>query len=403
MTTISGGLSYCLVSLVALTAGLSNQVNATRNVSRAVSPTLRAWPMVGHDAGRTNRTPVVVPKPYRLRWERSSVLGPVVSDAAGRVFGWGAGHFLAFDPRGHRLWSFPASEYEGGPPVFAGKQGIFAVGFDSQTIDPAQAQLFQLSPSSGHLVKGHSTNAFSKGVPPLVEGKRVYVPFIGPTEANAKLWRLETGKTSDLQPGFSFYAIAMSRAGDVFAIGRYSSDTENISLEALSSDGSVTWSLTLPYGEATVAVKGGTVYAVSGQYGQGSEIKTQVDAYSLAGTLKWSHELRQGLSTPAIENDGSVLVAGQLRLTLLSSQGRYLWSRPIPRSIDWAPSVAVDGQGTAYVGTETGKVAVVSRRGRMVTTIRSGPPRMRRVAQVAISASGHLLVCGADDRLRVYT
>lgn len=385
-----GSFSRLLFAVVAVGTFSSSVETADAQRIHPATAASAAWSMVGYDIQRSDRSPVVVRRPYHPLWKGPHLAGPSLSDSVGRIFGWGRTSVDAIASNGKVIWSFPSREYDGGPPVLNGKGDLVVEGFPSTTVDPSLVLLYKLSRSTGHLVSQLEPDAFSKGAAPLFNKGKVYVPFVGPSQTNAKLWSItNSGKVSTVQPGFTFDSIAMSRGVDLFAIGRYSGESEQLSVERLTPDGKVAWTHVLPLTDSNLAVGGDAVYVVSGDevnYDPGK--RTILTAYAFNGQVKWSVNLSEGEGSLAIRPDGSIIVAGQLAIAGISKAGRIQWTRALPESIYAAPTIALDGSETAFVGTGVGTVAVISKHGKLIRRLRVGPKRKYLPVQVAISTKG---------------
>jgi hypothetical protein len=233
----------------------------------------------------------------------------------------------------------------------------------------------------------------------------LYAPYVGPTEAYAKLSRVSrTGRTTDLQPGFSFANVALSTDGLIYAIGRYSSHSDIFSVERLTGAGKVAWAKPLTMDGDQMAVgPNGTLYLSLGDDFNTTLTHTgTVTAYLPSGRVKWTVTTHYGQASLAIRRDGTILAAGQLGLTAISSAGKTLWTDRLGSTLYTPPSIAVDARGTAYVGSGDGRVRIVSSGGRFLGTLAAGPRMPYGKPEIAITANGRLLVVGTDGILRAY-
>ena len=296
--------------------------------------------------------------------------------------------------------------YEGGPPVLAPDGTLYANGFTSRTISLNSAAILGISPR-GHLTETVKPAAFAKGAAPAeTSSGELYVPYVGPTEAHAGLVAQANGKRRFLQPGFAFYSFAIGPKGSIYAVGRYSSHEDHLSVERLGPGGTVKWRHPIKYdGDSVMVGRHGMVYVASGSAaGQSFPASTQISAYSTHGRLQWRRGTENGTVVLAQRADDAILAAGQTYLTAHSPvDGALLWKTRLGRStLDAVPSVAVDAAGTAFVGSGDGIVRIVSADGKLLGKIAAGKPSPTGTPEVAISADGRLVVVGTDDTLRVY-
>jgi hypothetical protein len=199
--------------------------------------------------------------------------------------------------------------------------------------------------------------------------------------------------------------VAIGRSGGIYALGRYSSHEDGLSIERLAATGTVLWRIPVRYDGSSVMVGlGGRVYVASGTAaGSGSTPYTEIAAYTAGGSLLWRHRPVMGSAVLGQRADGTIVAAGQLALTAYTPNGTRLWSVPLGESaLDAVPSLALDAQGNALVGSGDGRIRIFSAAGALLTTLDADPTSTIDAPQLAVGADGRVIAVGTDGVLRVY-
>jgi outer membrane protein assembly factor BamB len=186
----------------------------------------------------------------------------------------------------------------------------------------------------------------------------------------------------------TFYTPALGNDGTIY---------DESPLKAIDPSGRVLWMRRKAATVGPLIGRHGTIYVGEG---------TALAAYTPSGRLRWRLRWRDNTLALAERADGDLLVAGRTRLATVRPDGRRLWSvrirKSAGRNVD--RSLIVDAAGTSYVGTDDGKLRIISRNGRPVTTLSVGPNN--QAAAIAprsiLGPDGRLLVNGIDGVLRVY-
>jgi hypothetical protein len=71
-------------------------------------------------------------------------------------------------------------------------------------------------------------------------------------------------------------------------------------------------------------------------------------------------------------------------------------------ALDAVPSLALDAQGNALVGSGDGRIRIFSAAGALLTTLDAGPTSTIDAPQLAVGADGRVIAVGTDGVLRVY-
>ncbi len=124
------------------------------------------------------------------------------------------------------------------------------------------------------------------------------------------------------------------------------------------------------------------------------------------GHVLWRRGLTGEVAAVAERADGVVLAVDATGITAIDPTGRPLWRRALSHATASSaspPSIAVDGQGRAYVGTADGIVRAVEHNGAVLWALRAGAPTtFGETPSIALGPAGTLAIAGIDGQLRVY-
>ncbi len=365
--------------------------------ARNIRSWLRGWPMVGHDPQRTNRSPVVGPLHPHLLWTVKSKVPDAVIGSDGTVYAWGPRHLVALSASGHQQWLYPAWEGAGGPPAIAPNGEIGVLGSPVNVTDPQRSTLLVIT-STGRIASKTDGLGFSKGAAPLMTKRgNLYVPFVGPDLVEHQYGALvvvtvRSGLHRFVLKGRSVDAVAQGSSGTLFAL--VEDDNGNASFLALSSSGSRLWEK-----------HDSNSLLLVGSHGRAYTAGTNtMVAYGVGGKVLWRLNKSDGALAMALRADGSLLVAGEDWLEAVNSTGKRLWRLRLGKSSSsYPPSVVVDAAGTAYVASDDGELALVSRDGKVLDRLAIGSPRASSSRPtLALGPGKRLLVSATDGALREY-
>lgn len=382
----------------------------------------QAWPMVGHDPQRTNRSASTGPLHPRLLFAVASLTRPALIGADGGIYA------SSYNPRtqtdgvtaltatGRWRWTAPLSRLEGGPPALAPDGAVLMNGHDSTgeviaAIAPTGQRRWTIRSLSW--ATGLRETPHSKEEPPLVTGAGLfYVPLVGPefrAGDNVGLQIVSPGGTPlrVLQRGLIPHAVALAGDSTVYELAARCC-MNNVSLLALNATGALRWAKTLAFAPTYVTTgllvgMRGTIYA-SDSAGIGAGNAGEVVAYTPAGRRLWRLRTTDGAATLAERADGSVLVATTTHLSAFTAGGTQIWRRALGHPTGLAaalptlPSLAVDAAGHAYVGSSDGVVRAIGPAGVSLWTL--GVPNAHGSPSIALGPDGHLVI--VSDALRVY-
>jgi outer membrane protein assembly factor BamB len=132
----------------------------------------------------------------------------------------------------------------------------------------------------------------------------------------------------------------------------------------------------------------------------------KVDAFAPTGKLLWRYSKPDEALALAERSDGVLLVAGRRLLDAIRPHGKLLWQAPIGASrgvyIPERPSLIVDGDDSAYVGSGDGIVRVISADGQWLASMPGGGSHLHLTPGLILGADGRLIVSGTDGVMRVY-
>jgi outer membrane protein assembly factor BamB len=132
---------------------------------------------------------------------------------------------------------------------------------------------------------------------------------------------------------------------------------------------------------------------------------TRLVAFTPSGKLEWRRKEPDGALGLAERADGTILVVGRSTLTAARSNGSRIWSVRVGRSRGQfqIPSLIVDAVGTSYVGNADGRLRIISKSGKVLTSLAvNGRTHNGVVPDALLGPDGELVVNGADGVLRVY-
>ena len=167
---------------------------------------------------------------------------------------------------------------------------------------------------------------------------------------------------------------------------------------ALSPQGGVLWTLSLPYtGKSTPAIGAdGTLYLGSYNVSDGGSGGGLI-AVDPGGSIRWILDgLDRISSSPALGPDGTIHVAGGHHVYAVDPQGEIQWTYETPVRTFTFSSPAVASDGTIYVGGDDHALHAIGRDGSPRWTFQTGdliraPP--------SIGADGTIYVASYDGRL----
>lgn len=380
------------------------RLRATNDYSHSLPAAtwLRGWPMVGHDAQRTNRSPDRGPLRPHLIWTRKDIESSPAVDADGRIVGWASASLLALDRTGHKRWGFTAWEGDGGPPALGPSGHVGVLSLPVNVVDPNRSNVVVLTENGTPLwQRGH--RGFSKGAAPLwTSNGDLAVPLVGPAVLDhpygGLLLMAPPRLTSvTLLAGSSVEAVAQAPNGTLYvAVANTSTGTTRIM--ALNPSGRRLWAISDPeqsfiFPQLMVG-RDASVYVAGGG---------AVIAYSPSGKRRWQNTKSDGARTLAERANGIVLVAGTHWLDAYAASGRHLWRVGVGTSSTWSPAMAIDATGRVYVASDDGQLVVISNEGKVVGRLAVGPKiRLPSAPSVAIGPYQELIVVGPQGALRMY-
>lgn len=393
---IAALLSGATISGASLAPGLAH---GALQASAPVSQWLQGWPMVGHDPQRTNRSPGAGPlRPHLLFTYRGPCNLPLIGPD-GSIYSWCAQGLTALTATGQRRWIAPLWQAEGGPPVLS-PSGLVLMNANSgrtmyrhqfivALMGPTGRQRWRVDTLPWAAQLGSVPN--SKGSVPLVTSANVlYMPFVGPSpQHGVEIFSPSGQPIRHVLPQVIPTSLVAAPDGTFYELG---SDT----LTAFSQRGTLLWQRQ-SYADTLLIGRHGTLYAAGGN---------RLAVYSPAGHLLWQRELSHEIRTIGERADGVVLAVGATDISAIDPAGRLLWRRAVGHvstSVPFAPTLAIDARGRAYVGTADGIVRALAPDGSMLWTLSAGgPTSLGQAPSVALGSHGILAVTGTDSRLRVY-
>jgi len=364
-----GGLGF------AATTASRNNWHVINDVKITVNPwtPTHIWPMFQHDAQHTGSSPYIGPQSGNLLWSCNlgdHSIGPPVVGAEGTIYIPHQG-LVALTPDGSIKWRAASGVYRSGTvtPVIASDGIIYGGNAFSWTLGSGTGFIYALDPG-GRNLWGLDINLITSLT--LASDGTIYAGTGYEGEGEATLYAVNPNGTVKWKfvsaPGRGWFRdSAIGLDGSIIASIIFSPSLEtppNPTIYALDpKDGSVKWQLELPFwtdiSPPTIGPDG-TIYL--GTPSPHLE-KGVLYAISSEGTLKWTLELTDGTGMPAVASDGAIYVAGvgwlsshESALFAIRPDGSIKWSYPVRVT---SPPV-IGGDGTIYFGAldDAGKNAV---------------------------------------------
>jgi outer membrane protein assembly factor BamB len=359
--------------------------------------------MYGHDPQRTSRSPATGPSQPRLLFLRKNVIIQFVGPDS-HLYGVLQAvndprryRLAAFLPNGQLLW-----DHQGG--VEGQVVGVAPTGLIYQ-IDGMKASGY--SPRGNRLWRTR-TLGLLKGSWPLVTGdSRLHALIVGPHGYSHRLGMnliSQRGKVLGLisidsgigTPALGTNGLLYLATANLDDSGQYT-----LSLQARDVHGVVVWAHNL--GSSATPLAGpmvghdGTVYVGTND---------SLLAFTATGQPARQVHVDEPIRAVAERPDGSIVAAGDHRLSLIDQQGDMQWKQLVTRApasqILGGPTLAVDGAGRVYLGSYDGMVRVISPDGKSTNTLFAGGYHYGEAPSVLLDPKGRLIISGSDEILRVY-
>jgi outer membrane protein assembly factor BamB len=384
--------------LAVLLAGILTPILGTRALAVGLGAT--DWPMVGHDAQHTGRSPYSGPLADYTKWTVDAAAnspGSPVIGSDGTVYygtdGRDPGNpdkLWAVNPDGSTKWAVtmtqdnyittsPAIGDDGtiyvathGPQLQAfnpnGTQkwvfspGVFGEVYSSPAIAPdgtiyfsdIGGNLFAVNPNGTEQWR-YSLGNFVQTSPALATDGTIYIV----NDAQRTLYAINPNGTlkwtyqlqSTTQNQINRASPSVGADGTIY-IGTGSQRTAFAYMDAINPNGTTKWVFTVPDANndirttAAIGADGAIYFATYG--GQG-----KLYALNSDGTVRWSYADLLGIASPIIDASGTVYIASANPTPpynatyAISSTGTYLWSHQHNSNSTGTPALAADG--TLYV------------------------------------------------------
>lgn len=378
-------------------AGICTYTNNTTTCGNAcaggacnVAPASTPWPMFGHDAQHTHRSPYVGAQTNGMKWAYtigSAVSTSPVIGADGTIYVSSGTYLYAIKPDGQLKWKTRWTNNTMTPPAI-GSDGSIYVGQDGSIIawQPADgiakcsygtgSYFFsEASPtigSDGTIYVGTSAG-YVDAMDSNCSGKWQFPPYLGEWYVRSSPAVAQDGSLY-AGPSFGQWFKSVNYAGIqswLFTMdnglqsspaigndGRIYAVSLNGTLYSVRPDGIKSWSVkpTVLGGcsESSPAVAAdGTIYACN-------EGKT-LTAFDTNGTKKWS--FNQGTfvlysSSPSIGADGTIYVGSEdFSVYAIAADGTKKWSFATSGAVRSSPAIGSDG--TIYIGSDDGKLYAI--------------------------------------------
>ena len=311
-------------------------------------PADAAWPMFGHDARHTMRSPYVGPQTPELQWRLH--LGGAVSTAPtigydGTIYlGCEDGAVSAVRPDGTLAWSFQEHGAVSGSP---------AVGVDGAVyVAAANDHVYALGPDG--VLKWKYPTADRVLSPTIGSDGTVYV-----TSLDGVIYALHAD--GDLRWGYAAKAgvsapAAIGTDGTIYAHACSGSSASLCGISAVLPNGALAWERRTGVRSTAAPVVGsnGTIYAGG------------LHALAPTGTPEWTYDPQGGILHIGIGADGTIYAVSHEDISAVPLSG-HAWIYALRRdgSLRWtydsggchSSGLAIAGDGTIYAAVAPGLTA----------------------------------------------
>jgi large repetitive protein len=314
------------------------------------------WPMKGRCPDQDSRgAAVVTPRPREI-WKvgTGGEPGSPVVGADGTAYVTSGANLLAVSPGGDITWRFAAPAPLFGSPALARDGSIYVV--SSSSLNGSGDTAVEAVSASGGSLWTHDLGPDDPSSPVLAPDGTIYVSGAGVLHALLPADGSEKWRAAYPTNGYaSFTSPAVGPDGTIY-VGLNSLHN----LVAITPAGAVSWHFDIKEADPRFLIGAdifadpvvgpdGTVYIASGI--EEPPAFTAVFAVRADGTLRWTHDFSTSgdvAAGGAIARDGSIVFVND-RGTVASFRpdGQFAWSY---ETKDVATSLALGGDGTAYVG-----------------------------------------------------
>jgi outer membrane protein assembly factor BamB len=301
-----------------------------------------SWPMFGHDAKHTGRSPYSTENNSGVKlWEfRTEYLGidssPAIDSNGTIYFGSNEGFLHAFYPNGTEKWRADCGDWAWitSSPAIAEDGTIYVGSWDDH--------LYAINPDGTRKWRFYIDDIL--GSPVIDEDGIIYFGVTGPGFDIGRVYALYPNGTEKwhFDTGFWIYtAPAIGEDGTV-----YVTSEDNRIYALYPNNGTCMWSYKFGDwpGDPSIA-DDGTIYFASW------------DDYLYAlypnGTCKWRHSIDWGTGhAPAIGSDGTIYI-GEKYLYAVNPNGTRKWTFKCGESQEVSTSCSISSDGTIYFGTQS--------------------------------------------------
>ncbi len=321
------------------------------------------WPTSGHDWRRSGKSPFVGPQKPRLLWKfEHSPATPFVGPDGTIYF---AGYNLyAVNPDGTTKWVFKRRPHElaiaADGTIYFASEGNGNGNWCVFAVN-ANGKLRWVSPINGET---------SRSAPAIGPDGTIYAATTFNNIGTSHLYSLASEGTLKWDfpvTGRIEWSPAMGPDGTILLSSYVSSSPGN--LYALSPDGKLKW--TYPLTGSVAISPDGTIFVIA---------PTALSALSLDGKLKWQNLDIQGGSTMAVDDDGSAYVGTTNgKVIAVSKDGQIKWTFATKGSHVVQP--VVDYDGNLYVGADgDNNLYALDSHGNLKWTFDLGSPMQSKIA-----------------------
>ena len=300
-------------------------------------PMSSAWPMFGHDARHTGRSPYSTENNsgvelWRFRAEIGIESSPAIDQDGIIYFGSNEHYLHALYPNGTEKWRTDCGHWVTSSPAIAEDGTVYVGSWDGH--------LYSINPDGSEKWRFYTVDTV-RSPPAIGEDGVIYFGVLGPGTNIGRVYALYPNGTEKwhFDTGFWIYkSPAIDNNGIV-----YISSEDNHLYALYPNNGTCKWSYGFGDWPGHPSIGDyGTIYVSSW------------DGYLYSiypnGTLCWRHSIDWGTGhAPAIGNDGTIYI-GQRYFYAIYPNGTRKWTYNFGYDWEVSTSTAISADGTIYFG-----------------------------------------------------
>jgi len=348
------GISIGIIALFIVSAVspmvIGYEADAVKEISDVIEPESigasgpmdSPWPMFGHDARHTGRSPYStvnnpgIPK-WTMRTQGGIDTSPAIDDN-GTIYVTGWNYLFAIYPNGTEKWSSQNWELESSSPALA-EDGTIYVGANN-------GRLYALH-SNGTTKWSFKQGGPIKAAPTIGEDGTIY---FGTFSKSGKFYAINPNGTKKWDYDADFFVQSSPVIGDDDTVYFAS----HVYLYAYYPNGTLRRKEKI--GDQNFVFLGGPAIGDDGTIYIACD-DDYLHAFYPNGTRKWKSKIGWGSTkTPAIAEDGTIYIGSQ-DFYAINPDGARKWTFEVGKNYEVTTSSAISADGTIYIGVTVGGIS----------------------------------------------